>query len=66
MCSGWGDDQAQGGPHHDTVHGEPGTDKLLGGDGMDLLSGDLGPGDEGDGEAGFDFCTASTEVQVSC
>ena len=67
ICAGWGNDRVQGGPDHDTVYGEAGDDRMRGGDGMDLLSGDAHVnGDAGDGEAGFDFCTASTEVQVSC
>lgn len=67
ICAGGGDDKVQGGPGHDTVHGEAGDDRMRGGDGMDLLSGNTHlHGDAGDGEAGFDFCTASTEVQVSC
>ncbi|MFS8098675.1 hypothetical protein LFM09_16205 [Lentzea alba] len=65
ICAGWGEDRVQGGPGHDTVYGELGNDRMRGGDGRDLLSGDLNF-DEGDGEAGFDFCPASTEVQVSC
>lgn len=67
ICAGAGNDRVQGGPDHDTVYGEPGDDRMRGGDGMDLLSGNAHlEGDAGDGEAGFDFCTASTEVQVSC
>ena len=43
----------------------PPDDDMLGGDGMDLLSGDANF-DRGDGQLGFDFCPASTEVTVSC
>jgi RTX calcium-binding nonapeptide repeat (4 copies) len=65
ICAGRGNDKATGERDHDTVYGEPGNDRLRGGDGMDLLDGGM-HNDGGDGEAGFDFCTASTEVQVSC
>ncbi|WP_112261672.1 hypothetical protein [Lentzea terrae] len=66
ICAGWHDDKVQGGAGHDTVYGEPGVDKMRGGDGADLLSGDQNAPDEGDGEAGVNFCPASTEVQVNC
>ncbi|MFD4638653.1 calcium-binding protein [Lentzea sp. NPDC058436] len=66
VCAGAGADYVQGGGDRDTVYGEPGKDNLFGGDGEDLLSGDLHPDDYGDGQAGLDFCTPSTENPVSC
>jgi Ca2+-binding RTX toxin-like protein len=67
ICAGGGDDRVQGGPDHDTVYGEPGDDRMRGGDGMDLLSGDADATDDrGDGEAGLNFCTVTTEIQVNC
>lgn len=59
-----------GGPGADVIVGSNGPDEIFGFGANDIILGlganDIIHGGQGDGQLGFDYCTPSTEVTLSC